>query len=98
MPEPNARIYAYTKGDAKAGSSKVVTDQLPIINKLALVLFDSGATRSFISAMFADCLGRSKDNIRQNFKKALPVGDIMLSNYWLRVVPVVISEREKVFI
>ena len=25
VPKPNARIYAYTKGDAEAGRSKVVT-------------------------------------------------------------------------
>ena len=25
IPEPNVRIYAYTKGDAEAGGSKVVT-------------------------------------------------------------------------
>ena len=42
VPEPNARIYAYTKGDAEAGGSKVVTCQLVIVNKIAQVLFDSG--------------------------------------------------------
>ena len=25
VPEPNGRIYAYTRGDAEAGTSKVVT-------------------------------------------------------------------------
>ncbi|KAL5546588.1 hypothetical protein UlMin_006275 [Ulmus minor] len=94
MPEPSARIYAYTKGNAKAGGSKVVTCQLPIVNKIAHVLFDSEATHSFISTMFADCLDRSKDNIRQTFRTVLPSGGIILSNYWLRDVPVVISERE----
>ena len=58
------------------------------------MLFDSGATHSFISTMFADCLDRSRDNIRETFRTILPSGDIMLSNYWLRVVLVVISERE----
>ena len=62
--EPNARIYTYTKGDAEAGGSKVATCQLPVVNKLAYVLFDSGATHSFISAVFADCQGRNKDSIR----------------------------------
>ncbi|KAL5576964.1 hypothetical protein UlMin_018663 [Ulmus minor] len=94
MPEPNARIYAYTKGDVEARGSKVVTGQLPVVNMVARVLFDYGATHSFISAMFVDCLHISKDIIRQTFRTVLPFGDIMLSNYWLRVVPVVISERE----
>ncbi|KAL5573275.1 hypothetical protein UlMin_022872 [Ulmus minor] len=92
--KPNARIYAYTKGDAEAGGSKVVTGQLPVANMVARVLIDSGATHSFISVIFADCLHRSKDTIRQTFRTVLPSGDIMLSNYWLRAVPVVVSERE----
>ena len=91
--EPNARIYAYTKGDAKAGSYKIVTCQLPVVNKISPMLFDYGATHSFIFAMFADCLDRNMDCIRQTFRTILPSGDVMLSSYWLRVVPVVISER-----
>ena len=58
------------------------------------MLFDYGATHSFISVMFADCLGRNKDNISQTFRTALPSSDVMLSNYWLRDVLVAISERE----
>ena len=92
--EPNVRIYAYTKGDAEAGGSKVVTGQLPVAYVVARVLTDSGATHSFISTVFADCLRRSKDTIRQTFRTVLPSGDIMLSSYWLRDVPVVVSERE----
>ncbi|KAL5557270.1 hypothetical protein UlMin_039506 [Ulmus minor] len=92
--EPNARIYAYTKGDAEAGGSKVVTGQLPVANMVARVLIDSGATHSFISVIFADSLHRSKDTIRQAFRTVLPSGDIMLSSYWLRVMPIVVSERE----
>ncbi|KAL5579236.1 hypothetical protein UlMin_011678 [Ulmus minor] len=52
MPEPNARIYTYTKGHAEAGGSKVVTGPLPVPNMVARVLFDSGATHSFISCEF----------------------------------------------
>ncbi|KAL5566178.1 hypothetical protein UlMin_029342 [Ulmus minor] len=92
--EPNARVYAYTKGDAEAGGSKVVTGQLPVAYVVARVLIDSGATHSFISTVFAESLHRSKDTIRQNFRTVLPSGDIMLSSYWLRAVPVVVSERE----
>ncbi|KAL5569387.1 hypothetical protein UlMin_025962 [Ulmus minor] len=94
IPEPNVKIYAYTKGDAEAGGSKVVTGQLLVVNKIARVLFDSGATHSFISAMFVDCLDKHVECIRQAFRTVLPSSDIMLSSYWLRVVPVVISERE----
>ena len=81
ISEPNARIYAYTKGDAEAGGSKVVTGQLPVVNKIARVLFDSGATHSFISAVFVNCLDRHVECIGQTFRTVLPSGDIMLSNY-----------------
>ena len=50
--EPNARIYAYTNGEA--GGSKFVTGQLLVANMIARVLIDSGATHSFISTVFAD--------------------------------------------
>ncbi|GMN73861.1 hypothetical protein TIFTF001_053087, partial [Ficus carica] len=57
-PEPQARIYAYTKGDAEAGTSHVVTDQISIATYDAIVLFDSGVTHSFISLEFAQKIGR----------------------------------------
>ncbi|KAL5566267.1 hypothetical protein UlMin_029431 [Ulmus minor] len=81
IPEPNARLYAYTKGDAEAGGSKVVTGQLPVVNEIARVLFDSGATHSFISAMFVNYLGRQVECIGHAFRTVLPSGDIMLSSY-----------------
>ncbi|KAL5583414.1 hypothetical protein UlMin_015856 [Ulmus minor] len=52
-PEPEANIYAYTKGDVDAGTSKVVTGQLSVANLTLRVLFDSGATHSFVSTMHA---------------------------------------------
>ena len=58
VPEPKARIYSYTKGNAEVGSFKVVTGQLPVVSKKARVLLDSGAIRSFISIVFVNCLDR----------------------------------------
>ena len=92
--EPNAKIYAYTKGDAEVWCSKVVTGQLLLVNKIACVLFDSGATHSFISTMFVDCLDKHVEYIGQAFRTVLSSGDIILSSYWLRVVPVVIFEMQ----
>ncbi|KAL5571097.1 hypothetical protein UlMin_020694 [Ulmus minor] len=43
-PEPEAKIYAYTKGDVDAGTFNVVTCQLFVTNLTLRVLFDSGAT------------------------------------------------------
>ncbi|KAL5563619.1 hypothetical protein UlMin_033366 [Ulmus minor] len=39
-PEPNARIYAYAKRDAEAGTSNVVTGQLYVANMTTYALFD----------------------------------------------------------
>ena len=58
------------------------------------MLFDSGATHSFISAVFVNYLDIHVECIGQTFRMVLPSGDIMLSSYWLRAVPVVISKRE----
>ncbi|GMN45141.1 hypothetical protein TIFTF001_014314 [Ficus carica] len=57
-PEPQARIYAYTKGDVKARTSHVVTGQISISNFDAIALFDSSATHLFVSKEFAQKLGR----------------------------------------
>ena len=46
-PEPQGRIYAYTKEDVQAGPSTVVTGQLPFAQQDVYVLFDFGATHSF---------------------------------------------------
>ena len=51
-PGPQARIYAYTKGDAEVGTSHVVTGQISIATCDTIALFDSGATHSFISMEF----------------------------------------------
>ncbi|GMN51316.1 hypothetical protein TIFTF001_020458 [Ficus carica] len=45
-PEPQARIYAYTKGNIEAGTSSVVTGQISVATYDALALLDSGATHS----------------------------------------------------
>ncbi|GMN60053.1 hypothetical protein TIFTF001_029151 [Ficus carica] len=56
-PEPQARIYAYTKGDAEAGTSHVVTGQISVTTYDAIALFDSGFTHSFVLMKFAQKLG-----------------------------------------
>ena len=93
-PEPQARIYAYTRNDAEVGTSTVVTGQLLIAEIDAFVLFDSGATHSFVSYEFAKHIDQGKDSMNQTFRIALPSGDILLSNYWIRHVPIVICGRE----
>ena len=93
-PEPQARIYAYTKGDAEAGTSHVVTGQVSIATFDAIALFDSGATHSFISLDFAQRLGRGLNSLVQPFKTSLPSGEILWSDFWIRNAPVVMCGKE----
>jgi len=46
-----ARVYALTPGDAET-ENEVVTDTLHLFSGKAVVLFDSGATHSFISVSY----------------------------------------------
>ncbi|KAL5545187.1 hypothetical protein UlMin_008971 [Ulmus minor] len=93
-PEANARIFTFSRNDAEAGTSNVVTGQLSVAKMSAYVLFDSGATHSFISNSFADRLNWVRDRMNQSFHVALPSGEVLLSNYWVRHVPIVFSGRE----
>ncbi|KAL5564662.1 hypothetical protein UlMin_027826 [Ulmus minor] len=93
-PEANARIFTFSRNDAEAGTSNVVTGQLSVAKMSAYVLFDSGATHSFISNSFADRLNWIRDRMNQSFHIALPSGKVLLSNYWVRHVPIVFSSRE----
>ena len=49
---------------------------------------------SFTYVVYVDCLNKHVKCIGKTFRTVLPSGDIMLSSYWLRAVPVVISKRE----
>ena len=93
-PKPEAQIYAYTKGDVEAGTSNVVTGQLSVANLTLHVLFDSGATHSFISTVHANRIDRVKEVIARTFRTSLPSGDVLVSTHWLRAIPIQMSDRE----
>ena len=48
----NARVYASTQGEVEAGTSKVVASRISIPYTSAYTFIDSGASYSFVSAMF----------------------------------------------
>ncbi|KAL5567827.1 hypothetical protein UlMin_024402 [Ulmus minor] len=93
-PEPEAKIYAYTKGDVDAGTSNVVTGQLSVANVTLQVLFDSGATHSFVSTVHASKMNRMKEVFARTFRTSLPSGDVLVSTQWLRAIPVLVANRE----
>ncbi|KAL5579180.1 hypothetical protein UlMin_011622 [Ulmus minor] len=93
-PGPEAKIFAYTKGDVEAGTSNVVTCQLSVANLTLHVLFDFGATHSFVSSVCASKINRVKESIARTFRTSLPSGDVLVSTHWLRAIPVLVSNRE----
>ena len=92
--EPQAYIYAYTEGDTEEGPSIVVICQLSLAKQYAYVLIVSSVTHSFVSYTFAKKLCRGEERIRKTFRTALPSGDVLLSEYWVRQVPIIICDRE----
>ena len=91
---PDAHVHAFTKADVEAGPFTVVTGQILVTTYYANVLFDSGASHSFISRKFANGLNYAQDRISQAFLTALPSGEMLSSNSWLRHVPIRVAERE----
>ncbi|KAL5543934.1 hypothetical protein UlMin_007718 [Ulmus minor] len=78
----------------EAGTSNVVTSQLSVTNLNLHVLFDSGATHSFISTVHANRMDRAKEVITQTFRTSLPSGNVLISTHWLRAIPIQVSDRE----
>ena len=74
-----ARAFVLNPQDARA-SNTVVTGTLTICSKRALVLFDSGATHSFVSPSFALCLDRRFDVLKSPLTVLTPVGEVYLIN------------------
>ena len=55
--QPQARVFAMTREEAKA-TPTVITGNISIFSINAHVLFDPGATHSFISQLFASYFGK----------------------------------------
>ncbi|CAJ2662068.1 unnamed protein product [Trifolium pratense] len=86
-----ARVFALTRQDAQA-SNAVVTGILSICSQEAHVLFDPGATHSFVSLWFASRLGKNSSFLDEALVVALPVDlvvidmidfDVILGMDWL---------------
>ncbi|KAL5537815.1 hypothetical protein UlMin_045897 [Ulmus minor] len=91
--QTNARIFSI-KEEAEAGPSSVVAGQLSIAGISAYTLIDSGATHSFVSPAFTERSDRVIDKIEGVFTTMLPSGAVMLSNKWLRDMPIIVDDRE----
>jgi hypothetical protein len=73
-----ARVFALTRQDAHA-SNAVVTGMLSICSRDAYVLFDPGATHSFVSRIFATYLRIDPALLEVPLMVATPMGDYLLA-------------------
>ena len=90
-PPPQAQLYTYTNADAIASTSNVVLGQLSLASYDVYVLFDSGATDSFISTKLAFSISSDKDRTSRILRTSLPSGEILLSEFFLRQTPIIIN-------
>ena len=91
-PTP-ARVFAITQADAEASPS-LVTGQLSVNNSFNSVLFDSGATHSYVAARIFSKLDRPHDRYESGFGTLLPGGELVISKRWIRSMPIRIDGRE----
>ena len=73
-----ARVFAWTKKEAEASPS-VVTGQVSSAGFPYTVLFDSGATHSFVAARVIDKLCMPSLVLGRGFQTLIPSGDRIVS-------------------
>ncbi|KAL4025983.1 hypothetical protein IC575_014389 [Cucumis melo] len=76
-------VYAMTQQEAE-DAPDVITGTILICNVLADVLFDPGATHSFVSSIFLTKLNRMLEPLSEGLAIYTPVGDVLLVNEMLR--------------
>ena len=77
-----ARAFVLNPRDAQV-SNAIVTSTLTICSRQIVVLFDSGATHSFVSPSFALCLNMRNDVLNSPLTVLTPVGEVYLINMFL---------------
>ena len=88
----SARVYTLTRQEAQA-SNAVVTGIIIIDNLQAQVLFDPGATHSFVSKKFATSLNRSYELLESLLTVVTPIGKTMIASQMLRACPVNLGDK-----
>ncbi|KAM6593730.1 hypothetical protein CsatA_001433 [Cannabis sativa] len=77
------RLSTMTQADGDASPS-VVTGQLSTNGCSYTVLFDSGATHSYVSSRVIESFHRPCDIYASGFGTLLPLGDLIVSTRWIR--------------
>ncbi|XP_042451011.1 uncharacterized protein LOC122035919 [Zingiber officinale] len=74
--KPNARVFAMTQKEAE-DASDVVAGTILINKMIAYVLFDCGATHSFISKRFTKKLGLRAEVLNEPYRVAMPTNKVI---------------------
>ncbi|KAL0553555.1 hypothetical protein IC582_007453 [Cucumis melo] len=92
-PRQQEKVYAMTQQEAK-DVPDVITGTILICNVPADVLFDPGATRSFVSSIFLTKLNRMLEPLSEGLSIYTPVGDVLLVNEVLRNCEILVEGRK----
>ncbi|KAA0051049.1 uncharacterized protein E6C27_scaffold678G00020 [Cucumis melo var. makuwa] len=82
-PRQHGKVYAMTQQEAE-DAPDVITGMILICKVPADVLFDPGATHSFVSSIFLTKLNRMLEPLSDRLAIYTPVGDVLLVNEVLR--------------
>jgi hypothetical protein len=63
--------------ETDANATYVVTGTIPLFDSIASILFDSGATHSFISSAYVKLCQLNTEPLEENICVATPVGDLV---------------------
>ncbi|KAL4017009.1 hypothetical protein IC575_024680 [Cucumis melo] len=89
-PRQQGKVYAMTQQEAK-DAPDVITGTILICNVPADVLFDPGATHSFVSSIFLTKFNRMLEPLSEGLAIYTPVGDVLLVNEVLRNCEVLVE-------
>ena len=88
-----ARVFTLTPHDAQA-SNAMVAGTIPVCYCDARVLFDPGATHSFITSVFASKVACQPSRILYPLSVATPLSEELETNVFFPSCPVLVEERE----
>ena len=88
-----ARVFTLTPQDAQA-SNAVVAGTIPVCCCDARVLFDPGATHSFITSVFASKVACQPSRMLYSLSVATPLSEELETNVFFPSCPVLVEGRE----
>jgi hypothetical protein len=95
-----ARVFSLTHGGAEEEEDQgeeentdVVTGTIPLFDRLARTLFDSGATHSFISSTYVKLCSMNTQPLNQNITVSTPVGEVVTCRKFIEDCPIIIGDR-----